>query len=72
VGVQYLIWLAGQDDTARQTEQALRDRSALTGTRSSGDVTVVEGRDPDDIVVMIAHAGPGQLPLGLPPRIYGW
>ena len=36
-------------------------------------LTVVEGRDPDDIVLMVSHPGPDQLPLReLPVRIYAW
>jgi len=36
-------------------------------------VTVIEGRDPDDLVVMVSHPGPGEVPLReLPARIYGW
>ena len=73
VGIQYVIWTAGGDEGVRRAEQALRARSALLGTRASGQVTVVEGRDPDDIVVMIAHPGPDQTLLaGLPAWIYGW
>ena len=35
--------------------------------------TAVEGRDPDDIVVMITYPGPDQAPLHeLPVRICGW
>ena len=35
--------------------------------------TAVEGRDPDDIVVMITYPGPDEAPLHeLPVRIYGW
>ena len=73
VGVQYVIWSADGEDGVRRAEDALRARSALLGTRASGPVTVVEGRDPDDIVVMIAHPGPDQALLsGLPAWIYGW
>jgi catechol 2,3-dioxygenase-like lactoylglutathione lyase family enzyme len=73
VGIQYVIWTADGDAGVRHAEQALRARSALVGTRASGQVTVVEGRDPDDIVVMIAHPGADQALLaGLPAWIYGW
>ncbi|MEP7024224.1 MAG: VOC family protein [Actinomycetota bacterium] len=73
VGVQYVIWTAaGPDDLAR-IEQALKDRSAHRDTRTSEHVSAVEGRDPDDIVVMITYPGPDQVPLHeLPVRIYGW
>ena len=41
--------------------------------RGAEHVTAVEGRDPDDIVVMITYPGPDQAPLHeLPVRIYGW
>jgi len=34
---------------------------------------VVEGRDPDDLPVLIVYPGPDQTPLHeLPVRIYGW
>jgi len=73
VGVQYVVWTAaGEEDLAR-CERALRDRGAHRGNRSDGGLTVVEGRDPDDIVLMVTHPGPDQLPLReLPVRIYAW
>ncbi len=73
VGVQYVVWtVAGEQDLAR-CERALRGREAYRGTRSDGGLTVVEGRDPDDIVLMVSHPGPDQLPLReLPARIYAW
>jgi catechol 2,3-dioxygenase-like lactoylglutathione lyase family enzyme len=73
VGVQYVIWTAaGQEDLDR-AERVLRGRSAYRQTRSSGGVVAVEGRDPDDIVLMIIYPGPDQLPMHeLPVRIYGW
>ena len=73
VGVQYVIWAAaGEDDLAR-CERALTGRGAHRGTRTDGGVRVVEGRDPDDIVLVVTYPGPDQLPLReLPVRIYGW
>jgi hypothetical protein len=73
VGVQYVVWTAaGEEDLAR-CERALDDRGAHRGTRSDGGLRVVEGRDPDDIVLMVTHPGPDQLPLReLPVRIYAW
>jgi catechol-2,3-dioxygenase len=73
VGVQYVIWTAAGEDDLNRCELALRERSAHRETRTGGAVSVVEGRDPDDIVVMITYPGPEQLPLQqLPARIYGW
>lgn len=73
VGMQYVIWTAAGPDELDRCEQALKERSAHRGTRSSGEVTLVEGRDPDDVVLMVAYPGPDQVPLHkLPIRIYGW
>lgn len=73
VGVQYVVWTAaGEEDLAR-CERALAGRGAHRGTRSDGGITVVEGRDPSDIVLMVTYPGPDQLPLReLPIRIYAW
>ncbi len=73
VGVQYVIWTADGKADLDRCEQAMKRRSAHKDTRASGQVTAVEGRDPDDIVVMITYPGPDQAPLHeLPARIYGW
>jgi catechol 2,3-dioxygenase-like lactoylglutathione lyase family enzyme len=73
VGVQYLIWIAEGPDQIDRCERVLRDRSAHRETRSSDGVTAVEGRDPDDIVVMILDPGPDRAPLHeLPVRAYAW
>jgi hypothetical protein len=73
VGVQYVIWTADDADDLARCEKVLKHRSAWRDTRTTEHVTAVEGRDPDDIVVMITYPGPDQAPLHeLPVRIYGW
>jgi catechol 2,3-dioxygenase-like lactoylglutathione lyase family enzyme len=73
VGLQYVIWTADGDEDFERCERVLKARSALRGTRSSGGVKLVEGRDPDDMVVMVTYPGPDQMPAHeLPVRIYGW
>jgi catechol 2,3-dioxygenase-like lactoylglutathione lyase family enzyme len=73
VGVQYVIWTADDADDLARCEQVLKDRSAWRDTRLTEHVTAVEGKDPDDIVVMVVYPGPDQAPLHeLPVRIYGW
>jgi catechol 2,3-dioxygenase-like lactoylglutathione lyase family enzyme len=73
VGVQYVIWTAAGKDDLSRCEQALKARSAHTETRTSEEVTVVEGRDPDGLTVIVTYPGPDQVPLHeLPVRIYGW
>ena len=73
VGVQYVVWTAAGKQDLERCERVLRERAAHRETRSHGAVTVVEGRDPDDIVLMVTYPGPDEVPLHeLPPRIYGW
>ena len=73
VGVQYVIWTADDADDLARCEKVLKDRSAWRDSRTTEHVTAVEGRDPDDIVLMITYPGPDQAPLHeLPVRIYGW
>src|ERR1700735_3689152 len=73
VGVQYVIWTAADEADLERCERTLKDLSAHRETRIGGPVKAVEGRDPDDIVVMIIYPGPDEAPLHeLPVRIYGW
>lgn len=73
VGVQYVVWTtAGKDDLDR-CERVLRERGAYRETRTAEEVSVVEGRDPDDLVLVLTYPGPDEMPLRtLPARIYGW
>jgi len=73
LGVQYVVWTAAGPADLDRSERALKNRSAHQQRRSSGGVTVVEGRDPDDLPVLITYPGPDEAPLHeLPVRIYGW
>src|SRR5437016_1991667 len=57
VGVQYVVWTAaGEEDLAR-CERALTGRGAHRDTRGNGGLRVVEGRDPDDIVLVVTYPG---------------
>jgi catechol 2,3-dioxygenase-like lactoylglutathione lyase family enzyme len=73
VGVQYVIWASPSEDGLNRAERALKHRSAHRETRLLKGCAAVEGRDPDDIPVVITYPGPDQVPLHeLPARIYGW
>jgi len=73
VGVQYVIWTAADEADLDRCERALKDLSAYRDSRVSGQVRLIEGRDPDDIVVMVLYPGPDRVPMHeLPVRIYGW
>lgn len=73
VGVQYVVWTAAGEQDLGRAEGVLAARDAHRDTRSHDGVRLVEGRDPDDITVMICYPGPDQRPVHeLPARIYGW
>lgn len=73
IGVQYLAWsTASRADLDRRAE-ILRRRSAYRETRTDKDIAVVEGRDPDDLPIMIIYTGDNRPPLReLSARIYAW
>jgi catechol 2,3-dioxygenase-like lactoylglutathione lyase family enzyme len=73
VGVQYVVWTAASEADLDRCEQVLKSRSAYRQRRASDSVDAVEGRDPDDIAVVVSYPGPEQVPLHqLPVRVYGW
>jgi catechol 2,3-dioxygenase-like lactoylglutathione lyase family enzyme len=72
-GVQYVVWTAADQEDLERCERALRGRAAHRETRGSDGVTVVEGRDPDDLRVVVTYPGPDQIPLHkIPAQVYGW
>lgn len=74
IGVQYVIWTAdGPDDLAR-CERLLKERSAHLSTRETSDgITMVEGRDPNGIPLVLTHPGPhGAARDEIMSRIYAW
>jgi catechol-2,3-dioxygenase len=73
IGPQYLTWTAASKDELDQLAETLSRQSAYRETRTDGEITVVEGRDPDDLTVMLVYSGPGMGPMRrLPARIYAW
>ena len=73
VGLQYLTWLTPDRADLDRRADLLRRRSAYRESRGDGGTVVVEGRDPDDLVVLLMYAGGGQPVMRqLPARIYAW
>jgi catechol-2,3-dioxygenase len=73
LGVQYLIWMTDSRDDLDRRRALLQQQSAYKETHTNGDAVMVEGRDPDDLVIMIGYRPPGQPALrGLPARVYAW
>ena len=73
VGIQYVMWAASSKEDLDRAERVLKQRSAHVETRPGDGCTVVEGRDPDGIPVMIAYPGVDLTRMReLPARIYAW
>jgi len=73
VGIQYLIWTADGEDDLRRCEEVLRAWSEHV-TRETGDgFTLVEGRGPDDVPVLVSYPGPEAVPRReILRRFYRW
>jgi hypothetical protein len=71
VGIQYLIWTADGEDDLRRCERLLARSGHVTSQTVDG-ITVVEGRGPDDVPIVVTYPGPDQAPRQIPPRIYEW
>ncbi len=73
IGVQYLIWTVPTKADLANLTASLRQHSAYQETRTDEHVTVVEGRDPDDLVIMLVHSDGAKAGMRrLPSRIYAW
>lgn len=73
VGVQYLMWTAEDDDELRRCERVLREQSTHVTTQTGDGFTVVEGRGPDDVPILVTYPGPEQVPRHeIMQRIYEW
>lgn len=60
LGHHLLMWAVDSPEGLRFFEQALKVAGRYTGTHSAGEVTFVEGRDPDGIRVVVAHPDPAR------------
>jgi catechol 2,3-dioxygenase-like lactoylglutathione lyase family enzyme len=73
VGVECLVWAASGKEDLERADRVLRRRSAYVETRQAEGYTVVEGRDPDTVPVLLAYPTPDEIPLhDLPARVYAW
>ncbi len=65
LGHHLLMWAADSAQGLEYFEQALKDAGSYTDTHTAGEVTFVEGRDPDGLRVVIAHPDPAQRPRSI-------
>lgn len=61
VGAQYVIWTADGPDDFQRCERVLRARSDRVGTRHGDGFTLIEGRDPSGLPVLVAYPGPDEV-----------
>jgi catechol-2,3-dioxygenase len=69
LGVQYVVWALPSREALDRCERVLRQRSAYRETRLAEGTTLVEGHDPDDLVLMVMYSD-GAPPRKLSARIY--
>jgi catechol 2,3-dioxygenase-like lactoylglutathione lyase family enzyme len=73
VGVQYVIWTAPDQEDLRRCERLLKDRGVHVRTQTADDFTLVEGRDPSGLPVVVTYPGPDQaVRHEIMSRIYAW
>ncbi|MFF3460611.1 VOC family protein [Streptomyces sp. NPDC002730] len=71
VGAQYVIWTADSPADFQRCERVLRARSDQVDTRHGEGFTVIEGRDPSGLPVLVAYPGPEEAArLEIISRIY--
>ncbi len=73
VGIQYLVWTADGEDGLHRCEQVLRGWSNNVTRQTVDGFTVVEGRGPDDVPVLVTFPGPDEVPRQkIMRRFYRW
>lgn len=61
VGAQYVIWTADGPDDFQRCERVLRAHSDRVEIRESEGFTLIEGRDPSGLPVLVAYPGPDEV-----------
>jgi predicted thioesterase len=73
IGIQYVIWTAGSEEDLRRCEMVLRGHSRHVSVQTADNFTIVEGRGPDEVPVLITYPGPGRAHRKqILQRIYRW
>jgi catechol 2,3-dioxygenase-like lactoylglutathione lyase family enzyme len=73
LGLQYMLWSAGSEEEFLRCQEALRIGSPHVVTTQHQGFQMVEGRDPDDMPVLVSYPGPEQVPRReIISRIYEW
>lgn len=59
------MWGTDTSEALGRFTKELSSRNCYIDTHTSGDVTFVEGRDPDDIRIVIAYPSPSERPRSI-------
>lgn len=62
VGVEQIIWSVGSEAELKQIEQRMRVHDPSVYSNTLGDISFVDGGDPDGIRVLVTYPTPHQLP----------
>lgn len=62
LGYHLLVWATESHQGLERLQQTLQEMGSYVDIHKAGDVTFVEGRDPDGLRVIIAHPDPAQQP----------
>ncbi len=73
LGVQYVIWTTPTEEDLQRCERFLKDADSHVNTHTGDGFTVVEGRDPSSVPVLLAYPGPDDaVRHQIMSRIYTW
>ena len=73
LGVQGLVWAARDREDLDRCRELLERLEAFVSTWNEDDITVVEGRDPDGLPVIVAFpAGPSREWAEIPRRVFSY
>jgi catechol 2,3-dioxygenase-like lactoylglutathione lyase family enzyme len=73
IGPLFLVWAVESADELDRAEEALRSRDALVSRSMEQGWEVVEGRDPDEVRVVVVFAVSRETAkASLPPRVYAY
>lgn len=73
IGIQYLVWSAESEDDLERCERVLKAESPQVTRTSEDGFTMIEGRGPDGVPVVVTYPGPDEAPRHeILQRIYAW
>jgi catechol 2,3-dioxygenase-like lactoylglutathione lyase family enzyme len=73
LGVQYVIWTAADREDLARCERLLKDAGVHVHTRTADSFTLIEGRDPSGVPLVMTYPGPDLAARHeIMSRIYTW